>query len=288
MYGFGSHEKDDEVAGSGNYYGFGDYGLDVRLGRRWRPDPLSSKYPGFSPYSVFFNNPISFVDVDGREPRLGQLANLSQIKGEMWKAFNANNVVTGTIGAKLQAMTNHFEANRLFTRDGQGKLVDVDASKNVKRYVYTTERGWIDMHHFFALADYTRQNGKTAAQMYAYNSERVQEWQDNPSGFSYEDIASDIAGIDFWLQYGDRLIKGDITLTNAVDEFFTNMGATDPSEAPNYEYIPHIVDKDYVLKSKEKHGLKGDDLKKAHKGIWDKRPTEMKEKINEAREVITD
>ena len=66
-YGFGGHEKDDEVAGSGNYYGFGDYGLDVRLGRRWRVDPKAAKYPMWSPYVFCADNPIRYIDPDGQE-----------------------------------------------------------------------------------------------------------------------------------------------------------------------------------------------------------------------------
>ena len=68
-YGFNGHEKDDEIKGSGNHYSFGDYGYDPRLGRRWRPDPLVRKYPSISSYAGFGNNPIYYVDEDGRDPR---------------------------------------------------------------------------------------------------------------------------------------------------------------------------------------------------------------------------
>jgi hypothetical protein len=67
-YGFGGHEKDDEVKGTGNHLSFGDYGYDTRLGRRWRTDPLAHEMPSWSPYSTFLCNPIRYVDVDGRKP----------------------------------------------------------------------------------------------------------------------------------------------------------------------------------------------------------------------------
>ncbi|MBL1144073.1 MAG: hypothetical protein HND54_03950 [Bacteroidetes bacterium] len=67
-YGFQGQERNDEVSGSGNNYSFGDYGLDTRLGRRWNVDPDFKKGPEWSPFSVFFNNPISQVDVDGNWP----------------------------------------------------------------------------------------------------------------------------------------------------------------------------------------------------------------------------
>lgn len=287
-YGFGSHEKDNEVKSSENWYSFGDYCYDPRIVQRPSPDPKSSKYPEISSYSVFRGNPIFYEDIDGKEPRWGQLGNLNQILGEMWKAFNAHNVVTATIGAKLEAMTNYFAADRKFKRNEKEQLVDVDPSKNIDRYIYTEKAGWIDMHHFFRLANYTREHGQKLAELYAYNSERYQEWSGNPSGWSYEDIASDIAGIEFWLNYGDRLTNGEITLTAATKEFFTNLGAVEPSKAPNYEYIPYKVEPDYVPKSSNKRGLKGADLKERHKKIFHKRAKVDQEKIKEAHETIRD
>ena len=67
-YGFGGHEKDDEIKGSGNHYSFGDYGYDPRLGRRWNVDPLANEMPGTSPYSYAYNNPILLKDPDGKLP----------------------------------------------------------------------------------------------------------------------------------------------------------------------------------------------------------------------------
>jgi hypothetical protein len=64
-YGFGGHEKDDEVKGSGNHYSFSDYGYDPRLGRRWQIDPLYKKYPAQSPYATFNGNPILYSDPTG-------------------------------------------------------------------------------------------------------------------------------------------------------------------------------------------------------------------------------
>jgi hypothetical protein len=36
---------------------------------RWlSPDPLSEEFPSWSPYNICFNNPLSFIDKDGRAP----------------------------------------------------------------------------------------------------------------------------------------------------------------------------------------------------------------------------
>ncbi|MCB0539806.1 MAG: hypothetical protein KDE33_19985 [Bacteroidetes bacterium] len=64
-FGFGSHEKDDEVKGSGNWYTFGDYGYDPRIVQRPSPDPKWRNYPGQSPYATFNGNPILFADPSG-------------------------------------------------------------------------------------------------------------------------------------------------------------------------------------------------------------------------------
>ncbi|NBG66001.1 RHS repeat-associated core domain-containing protein [Acidiluteibacter ferrifornacis] len=65
-YGFNGMERDDEMKGSGNSYDFGARIYDPRLGRWMSLDPLFSVQPGFSPYVGFNNNPLIFVDPDGK------------------------------------------------------------------------------------------------------------------------------------------------------------------------------------------------------------------------------
>src|SRR5690554_397510 len=59
-WGFNGFERVNQVSGFGNQYDFGGYGLDVRLGRRWQPDPIDQI--NMSNYSVFKNNPIFWID----------------------------------------------------------------------------------------------------------------------------------------------------------------------------------------------------------------------------------
>ena len=66
-FGYGGHEKDNEVSGEGNHLAFGDYGLDTRLGRRWNIEPYIKKYPRNSSYLVFGNNPVLYADPDGKD-----------------------------------------------------------------------------------------------------------------------------------------------------------------------------------------------------------------------------
>ena len=68
-YGFGSHEKDDEVKGAGNHLSFEGYGYDPRLGRRFGLDPIDQI--SISNYAAFKNNPMLFIDANGENPREG-------------------------------------------------------------------------------------------------------------------------------------------------------------------------------------------------------------------------
>ncbi|MEM0578661.1 RHS repeat-associated core domain-containing protein [Flavobacterium polysaccharolyticum] len=63
-YGFNGMEKDDELKGEGNSLDFGARMLDPRIGRWWGKDP--DKRGWINPYSSFANNPIRYIDPDGR------------------------------------------------------------------------------------------------------------------------------------------------------------------------------------------------------------------------------
>jgi RHS repeat-associated protein len=64
---FNGKENDNEVKGDG---GQQDYGLriyDPRLARFLSVDPLTSKFPWWTPYQFAGNTPIEFIDLDGAE-----------------------------------------------------------------------------------------------------------------------------------------------------------------------------------------------------------------------------
>ncbi|MCK9480719.1 MAG: hypothetical protein M0R38_03030, partial [Bacteroidia bacterium] len=90
LYGFQSWEKDDEIKGSGNHLSFGDFGYDPRIGRRWRPDPLAHEYPDLSPYAFVANNPIYYVDLDGRKIIVADKAQQAVVMGYLKDQFGAD------------------------------------------------------------------------------------------------------------------------------------------------------------------------------------------------------
>ena len=67
-YGFNGKENDNDVKGDGNQQDYGMRIYDPRLGRFLSVDPLTKKYPWYTPYQFSGNNPIKFIDLDGLEP----------------------------------------------------------------------------------------------------------------------------------------------------------------------------------------------------------------------------
>ena len=69
-YGFNGKENDNEVKGMGNEIDYGMRVYDPRTGRFLSLDPLSEKYPFYTPYQFSGNKPIWAIDLDGEEEKL--------------------------------------------------------------------------------------------------------------------------------------------------------------------------------------------------------------------------
>ncbi|MDD2982489.1 MAG: hypothetical protein PHQ74_03795 [Crocinitomicaceae bacterium] len=128
-YGFGGHEKDDEVKGAGNYIGFNDYGLDTRLGRRFGNDPVVN--PSVSPYSVFLNNPIFFVDPDGESP----ISILVKMAAKVGLKKAAKEMVESQIQKRLTAYMSKGWAKQL----GKDALDAIDLATSQAWWEYAIE-----------------------------------------------------------------------------------------------------------------------------------------------------
>jgi len=66
-YGFQGQEKDDEVKGEGNSLNYKYRMHDPRVGRFFAVDPLTKKYPHYTPYSFSGNKVIHAVELEGLE-----------------------------------------------------------------------------------------------------------------------------------------------------------------------------------------------------------------------------
>jgi RHS repeat-associated protein len=67
-YGFQGQEKDNELKGDGNSLNYTFRMHDPRVGRFFAVDPLSPKYPFYSPYQFSGNRVIDMVELEGLEP----------------------------------------------------------------------------------------------------------------------------------------------------------------------------------------------------------------------------
>jgi RHS repeat-associated protein len=67
-YGFQGQEMDDEVKGEGNSVNYSFRMHDPRVGRFFAIDPLTAKYPFYSPYAFSGNRVVDCVELEGLEP----------------------------------------------------------------------------------------------------------------------------------------------------------------------------------------------------------------------------
>ncbi|MCO5249003.1 MAG: hypothetical protein M9887_08660 [Chitinophagales bacterium] len=266
-FGFGGHEKNDEIKGSGNHLSFGDYGYDPRTGRRWNLDPIEQEY--ISGYAVFNNSPIYFNDPDGREP----------IKPQAGTATGFVNTIntTGTkLGLKtgLSAHTAMLGLGKTEFHIKNGRPMPVNTQRiNTfsDKYIYTEKGGWIDMAHFMFYAGRAYdvkvkkeealkriETNKKAGSHYiptpvwhaskkdpvgeaiqeGYHQEMSDRTFAKHSAYSYEDLPSDYFGADFGANYFDPNSK--LTFGEQLQNYLNNLGATDPKNAPNYNSLPNV------------------------------------------------
>jgi RHS repeat-associated protein len=113
-YGFNGKEKDDEISVNGGSYDFGARMYDSRLGRWLACDPLQGKYPDFSPYNFTMDNPILFIDPDGKIVTIKDVAALKAVLGTLSadeiKRININKdgtiSITAITGPNTRNLTN--------------------------------------------------------------------------------------------------------------------------------------------------------------------------------------
>ena len=211
-YKFNAKEFDAET---GNYY-YGARYYDSKWSIWLSVDAKYWRYPHYSPYNYTLQNPVRFIDPSGNtpiEPARNQAGTINQAV-QQWRDAGLT-----TIKQVMNFVTN--------------KNIDGGAAV---RYIYTNDKGWIDMQHYAGVQLY----GKIAMDLLepASGNSIMQslffgEGADK-SYYSYEDLPSNAfsAGISL------KGLEGE-DLFNAILEHFDNAGATSPTDAPNYNQIPN-------------------------------------------------
>lgn len=118
-YGFNGMERDNELKGSGNSYDFGARILDPRLGRWLSLDPLAQKYPYASPYNFVLNNPMVFVDPDGREVVWNNYLK-KNLGSSFINTLSANSIYKQVFKNFLANQDNHFFNEKILSGGNLG------------------------------------------------------------------------------------------------------------------------------------------------------------------------
>lgn len=127
----------------------------------WQVDPLAAKYPDMSPYSAFANNPIAFVDNDGRKVTFfGDAAAFTKFKTMIEKEFagkvivsmNSKNELSFTKSGKL-SMTNQiylFSQLQKYAKSDDDIKVRVGGTETqmlqVETFIDNYDRSFFDLH----------------------------------------------------------------------------------------------------------------------------------------------
>ena len=129
---FTGHERD--VESSLDYMLARSYAYDV--GRFLRPDPMQDEYPGLSPYAYANNNPLKYVDPDGRVIKLAsslnseEKARLQGYLSNLQKSRTGKLIYNEVHGSDL-VFTIGFDENLPEDKGGKAEI-DFDEEETVR------------------------------------------------------------------------------------------------------------------------------------------------------------
>ena len=149
----------DEVHGL-NLYDYGARHMEPALGRFTSVDPLAEKYYSVSPYAYCMNNPVKFIDPDGRDIRIyykdeeGKRREIEYNAGMKYEG--SNDFVSSVVN----------DLNRLAKDDKilENRLNDLITSDN-KHYIEETKKG----NRNTAESSKKEENNKSTGSLTGYN-----------------------------------------------------------------------------------------------------------------------
>jgi hypothetical protein len=221
----------------------GEYSLQPDLVSRWMsPDPLAHEFYSESPYNFVHNNPIKYMDPDGREPIKPFVGTVAMFRALLDNSPRKVGGYTGDMASNYLKSLGNTEFSW-----SQMRPLPTEAgyfNKKEGRYIYTEKGGWIDMSHFLFYAGKAYQyklDGKEnpigEAVQDGYKQEMSDRYAAKHSAYSYEDLPSDKFGSEFATNFFDP--KSKQTFGEQIVNYLTNiLKATDPKNAPNYEKLP--------------------------------------------------
>jgi RHS repeat-associated protein len=240
---FKYNAKELEDAHNLYWYHYGARYYDPQLGRWHSVDPKGTKASRHGSYVYAFNNPIELIDPTGEEPTQDRVGHLGNIANRL-KLYKGNALETLRWASQYSTF-------------GHAK----------ERYIFTEKYGYVDLTHFFRATNLQHttndavQNlsysehglggvlgkfvfetlglGKISVDLMGIYNEIDQGFSDNirvrNSAFSFEDIPSNSAGIDF---------ANSLDLSKSLYEQFINFmkgaGAKDIEEIINEKHFQEL------------------------------------------------
>jgi len=195
-------------------------------------------------YSYVLNNPYKYIDPTGKEPVKDEAGTRNQAKEGEDKVIKKLKDEAAKSNKKLTAQ----EINK--------KLAEYYRSQykrdNTPRYIYTTQKGWIDLYHYYSAASLSSRVGAGNTRDAGYIVELAQgisaiftlfgKKGQEDSFFAIDDIPSNSAGT----------VQGEATKAMSADEArayieqqFEEMGATNPTNDPAYNRLNDAYSNSY-------------------------------------------
>ena len=193
-YGFQGQEKDDEVKGEGNSINFTFRMYDPRAGRFFAVDPLTRKYPHYTPYSFSGNKVIAFLELEGLEEILFQYMDRYEYK----PVFETNEDID-ILKRVDNASSNFFSFFGNLYADYHNT---VQSTANNTYWVISGQKNY-DLHN-----DIIAPFGEYMDDVYDYHTETPIKKQLNDAGNSMTDLRNWEAPVALLLSHKISTYKG--------------------------------------------------------------------------------
>jgi RHS repeat-associated protein len=152
-YGFNGKENDREI--NNDEYDFGARIYDGRLGRWLSMDPLQKKYADLSPYSYCFNNPILFIDPNGKE------VVVKDHMGNTVAVYKSDGSVVISKGMENSVELHSYQQARTYLAKASSSMQAIEKSNRVLT-INMTSGNSSGIGTFTPAATYTEKDGNHA------------------------------------------------------------------------------------------------------------------------------